>query len=404
MTVELISVGTEILMGNILNTNAKFLAEKCAGLGYEVLYQTSVGDNPERLRRVIRTALDRTDLIILSGGLGPTEDDITKDICCEEMGIPLVEDTAVRQAIDDWLAARKRTNIAKSIYRQAMVPEGQTVFINGNGTAPGLAIEKDGKCAVLLPGPPGELIPMTENQVIPYLGAKSDGIGESTVEERLLDLIDAQTNPTIATYAKPREVHVRVTAKAPTAEEAEEILMPVVREITGRFPREVFTTEEKETLEDVVVRMLKEQGLLFTAAESCTAGMLSARLVNVSGASDVFRGSFITYSDKAKHRMVGVKKKTLKKFTAVSAETAAEMAAGALAEGKADIAVSVTGLAGPDGGTAEKPVGLVYIGCALRDRIVVEEYHFRGNREKIREQAAETALDLARRVLNDRVV
>ena len=150
MTVELISVGTEILMGNILNTNAKFLAEKCAGLGYEVLYQTSVGDNPERLRRVIRTALDRTDLIILSGGLGPTEDDITKDICCEEMGIPLVEDTAVRQAIDDWLAARKRTNIAKSIYRQAMVPEGQTIFINGNGTAPGLAIEKDGKCAVLL--------------------------------------------------------------------------------------------------------------------------------------------------------------------------------------------------------------------------------------------------------------
>ena len=415
MTVELISVGTEILMGNILNTNAKFLAEKCAGLGYEVLYQTSVGDNPERLRRVIRTALDRTDLIILSGGLGPTEDDITKDICCEEMGIPLVEDTAVRQAIDDWLAARKRTNIAKSIYRQAMVPEGQTIFINGNGTAPGLAIEKDGKCAVLLPGPPGELIPMTENQVIPYLGAKSDsvlrsrmikicGIGESTVEERLLDLIDAQSNPTIATYAKPREVHVRVTAKAPTAEEAEEILMPVVREITGRFPREVFTTEEKETLEDVVVRMLKEQGLLFTAAESCTAGMLSARLVNVPGASDVFRGSFITYSDKAKHRMVGVKKKTLKKFTAVSAETAAEMAAGALAEGKADIAVSVTGLAGPDGGTAEKPVGLVYIGCALRDRIVVEEYHFRGNREKIREQAAETALDLARRVLNDRVV
>ena len=303
MTVELISVGTEILMGNILNTNAKFLAEKCAGLGYEVLYQTSVGDNPERLRRVIRTALDRTDLIILSGGLGPTEDDITKDICCEEMGIPLVEDTAVRQAIDDWLAARKRTNIAKSIYRQAMVPEGQTIFINGNGTAPGLAIEKDGKCAVLLPGPPGELIPMTENQVIPYLGAKSDsvlrsrmikicGIGESTVEERLLDLIDAQTNPTIATYAKPREVHVRVTAKAPTAEEAEEILMPVVREITGRFPREVFTTEEKETLEGIAVTALPTKREYKLGERLDTTG-LALETITSKGNHSPLTGGFI---------------------------------------------------------------------------------------------------------------
>ena len=415
MTVELISVGTEILMGNILNTNARYLSEKCAGMGYEVLYQTSVGDNPARMRNVIRTALERVDLVILSGGLGPTEDDITKDICCEEMGVPLVEDPDVRSFIDEWLMTRNRTDVAKSIYRQAMVPEGQKIFMNGNGTAPGLAIEKNGKTAILLPGPPGELIPMMENQVIPYFQSKSDsilcsrmikicGIGESTVEDRLLDLIDSQSNPTIATYAKTREVHVRVTAKAATEEEAEQLLAPVVKEITARFPKEVFTTDERENLEDVVVRLLKEQGLTFTAAESCTGGLLAARLVNVPGASDVFRGSFVTYSDKAKHRMLGVRKKTLHRYTAVSAETAAEMAAGARNEGKADIAVSVTGIAGPDGGTEERPVGLVFIGCAEEDRIVVEEYRFRGNRAKIRDQAAEMALDLARRVLNDRVV
>ena len=415
MTVELISVGTEILMGNILNTNARYLSEKCAGMGYEVLYQTSVGDNPARMRNVIRTALERVDLVILSGGLGPTEDDITKDICCEEMGVPLVEDPDVRNFIDEWLMTRNRTDVAKSIYRQAMVPEGQKIFMNGNGTAPGLAIEKNGKTAILLPGPPGELIPMMENQVIPYFQSKSDsilcsrmikicGIGESTVEDRLLDLIDSQSNPTIATYAKTREVHVRVTAKAATEEEAEQLLAPVVKEITARFPKEVFTTDERENLEDVVVRILKEQGLTFTAAESCTGGLLAARLVNVPGASDVFRGSFVTYSDKAKHRMLGVRKKTLHRYTAVSAETAAEMAAGARNEGKADIAVSVTGIAGPDGGTEERPVGLVFIGCAEEDRIVVEEYRFRGNRAKIRDQAAEMALDLARRVLNDRVV
>ncbi|MCR5370974.1 MAG: competence/damage-inducible protein A [Clostridium sp.] len=415
MTVELISVGTEILMGNILNTNARYLSEKCAGMGYEVLYQTSVGDNPARMRNVIRTALERVDLVILSGGLGPTEDDITKDICCEEMGVPLVEDPDVRSFIDEWLMTRNRTDVAKSIYRQAMVPEGQKIFMNGNGTAPGLAIEKNGKTAVLLPGPPGELIPMMENQVIPYFQSKSDsilcsrmikicGIGESTVEDRLLDLIDSQSNPTIATYAKTREVHVRVTAKAATEEEAEQLLAPVVKEITARFPKEVFTTDERENLEDVVVRLLKEQRLTFTAAESCTGGLLAARLVNVPGASDVFRGSFVTYSDKAKHRMLGVRKKTLHRYTAVSAETAAEMAAGARDEGKADIAVSVTGIAGPDGGTEERPVGLVFIGCAEEDRIVVEEYRFRGNRAKIRDQAAEMALDLARRVLNDRVV
>lgn len=411
MTAELISVGTEILMGNILNTNAKYLAEKCAGMGYEVLYQTSVGDNPERMREVIRTALGRVNLVILSGGLGPTEDDITKDICCEVMGVPLTEDAGVRSHIDEWLMTAKRKNVAARIYRQAMVPEGQHIFMNGNGTAPGLAIEKDGKTAILLPGPPVELIPMVENQVIPYFREKSDsvllsamvkicGTGESSVEERLLDLIDNQTNPTIATYAKTREVHVRVTAKGASEEEAESILQPVVREIMDRFPGEVFTTDEQETLEDVIIRMLREQDLKITTAESCTGGMVSARLVNVAGASDVFGGSFVTYSDKAKHRMLGVKKKTLRRFTAVSAETAAEMAVGARIEGKADIAVSVTGYAGPDG----DDVGLVYIGCALKDRVVTEEYRFRGNRQRIREQAAEMALDLARRVMNDRVV
>lgn len=408
MAVELISVGTELLLGNIVNTNARYLSEKCAMLGLSVYYQTTVGDNRERMAEVIKTALGRTDMIILSGGLGPTEDDITKEVCAEVMGFPLVEDLSVRGHLEEWYRQRKISDLPESNWGQALVPEGAVVFENHNGTAPGLALEKAGKTAILLPGPPGELYPMVEKQICPYIQAKQSGVirsqmvkicgyGESKVEEMLLDLIDSQTNPTIATYAKTKEVHIRVTARAGTEEEAKKILKPVVKEIKKRFGNAIYTTDENESLEDVVVRLLTKYDLTVTTAESCTGGLLSGRLVNVPGASEVFRQGFVTYSNKAKRKILDVSKTTLRKYGAVSEQTAKEMATGGVFATDADICVAVTGVAGPAGGTPEKPVGLVYIACYMKDSVKVEEYHFNGNREKIREQTVVQALDLLRR-------
>lgn len=408
MVVELISVGTELLLGNIVNTNARYLSEKCAMLGLSVYYQTTVGDNRERMAGVIKTALDRADMIILNGGLGPTEDDITKEVCAEVMGSSLVEDPTVKAHLEEWYKLRMKSELPESNWGQALVQEGAVIFENHNGTAPGLAVEKDGKIAILLPGPPGEMYPMFEEQVCPYIQGKQSGIirsqmikicgfGESKVEEMLLDLIDSQTNPTIATYAKTKEVHIRVTARAETDEEAKKILKPVVKEIKKRFGNAVYTTDENETLEDVVVRLLTKYDLTVTTAESCTGGLLAGRLVNVPGASEVFRQGFITYSNKAKRKQLDVSKTTLRKYGAVSEQTAKEMATGGVFATDADICIAVTGVAGPDGGTPEKPVGLVYIACYMKDSVQVEEYHFNGNREKVREQTVVQALDLLRR-------
>lgn len=408
MIVELISVGTELLLGNIVNTNAQYLSETCAKLGLNVYYQTTVGDNRERMTEVFRTALSRADLVIIGGGLGPTEDDITKDVCAELMGMPLVEDPEVRAHLEDWYRQRKRTDIPDSNWRQALVPEGAVVFSNTNGTAPGLALEKKGKTAILLPGPPNELYPMVEDQVCAYIQKRSDcviysqmlkicGYGESKVEEMLLDLIDQQTNPTIATYAKTKEVHLRVTARAESEDAAKQLLKPVIKEIKKRFGNAVYTTDEHENLEDVVVRLLKKYDLTVTTAESCTGGLIAGRIVNVPGASEVFNEGYVTYSNKAKKKILGVSKATLKKYGAVSEQTAREMAAGGVFTTDADACIAVTGIAGPDGGTEEKTVGLVYIACYMKDKVKVEEYHFRGNREKVREQTVIQALDLLRR-------
>ncbi|MDD6074734.1 MAG: competence/damage-inducible protein A [Clostridium sp.] len=408
MVVELVCVGTELLLGNIVNTNARYLSEKFAMLGLSVYYQTTVGDNRERMTEVIRTALNRADVVVLNGGLGPTEDDITKDVCAELMGAELKEDPQVRAHLEDWYRQRNKKDVPDSNWRQALVPEGAVVFPNTNGTAPGLALEKNGKTAILLPGPPNELYPMVEEQVCPYFQKRQSeviysqmvkicGYGESKVEEMLLDLIDHQTNPTLATYAKTKEVHLRVTARAKSEEEAKKLLKPVIKEIKKRFGNAVYTTNEKDTLESVVVDLLKKYDLTVTTAESCTGGLVAARLVNVPGASEVFREGFVTYSNKAKKKYLDVSKSTLRKYGPVSEQTAKEMATGGVFATDADACVAVTGLAGPDGGTEDKPVGLVYIACYMKDSVKVEEYRFKGNREKIREQATVQALDLLRR-------
>ncbi|MCD8222992.1 MAG: competence/damage-inducible protein A [Clostridiales bacterium] len=408
MTVELISVGTELLMGNIVNTNTQYLAEKCALLGLSLYYQSVVGDNRERLGETLRTALDRSDIVILTGGLGPTEDDLTKETCAEVLGMPLVEDKRTHERIENYLKSNNFAVITENNWKQALVPEGAIILDNDNGTAPGLVLEKEGKTAILLPGPPNEMIPIFRKQVYPYLNHRQPelirskmikvcSLGESVIEDKLLDLIDAQTNPTIATYAKTGEVHIRVTARAESEEAAKKLLSPVVKEIKSRLGNYVYSTKEHETLEMVVVDLLKKYDLTVTTAESCTGGLIAGRLVNVPGASDVFHSGFVTYTNKAKRKFLDVSKSTLKQYGAVSEQTVREMAIGGVFATESDACIAVTGIAGPGGATDDKPVGLVYIATYMKDKVNVEEYHFQGSRAKIREQSVVKALDLLRR-------
>lgn len=407
MTAELISVGTELLMGNILNSNGQFLAEKCASLGFDMYYQITVGDNHGRLKEVLETALDRSDLVILTGGLGPTQDDLTKEVCAETMGMKLVEHGSSREHLRRSFENSLYGEIPENNWKMAMVPEGALVLENKNGMAPGLILEKEGKTVILLPGPPGELCPMFESQVMPYLKSRQDHVlisrmvkicdsEESQVEDQILDLIHSQKNPTIATYAKLSQVDIRITARGRDEAEAERLIEPVLHEILERFGNSVFTVEEHTTLEKTVIQSLKQRGLTISTAESCTGGLVASRLINVSGASEVFLEGLVTYSNQAKIRLLGVKKETLNTYGAVSRETAREMAEGGAANSGADVCVAITGLAGPGGGTDRKPVGLVFIACCLRGKTEILKYHFKGNREQIRVKSMMKALDLVR--------
>lgn len=406
MTVEIICVGTEILLGNIVNTNAAYLSEKCAAAGLSCFYQSVVGDNAGRLTEAIKTAVGRSDVVILSGGLGPTEDDLTKETASAVMGRDLYMHEESKEAIAAYFK-RRGNEPTENNWKQALVPEGALVLTNHNGTAPGIIIRDGETHVILLPGPPNELKPMFEESVLPYLNelqpgviysrmVKVCGIGESQAETMMKDMIDAQTNPTIATYAKPGEVHIRVTAKAEDEKEAKKLVKPVVKELKQRFGNNIYATREEITLEKAVVDMLAERKLSVTCAESCTGGLLSSRIINIPGVSEIYKCGCVTYANKAKVKMLGVKKSTLETYGAVSFQTAEEMARGAAKNFKADVAVAITGIAGPDGGTDKKPVGLVYIACAVKGKVKVIESHFMGNREKIRESASTAALNLMR--------
>lgn len=407
MIAEILCVGTELLLGNIVNTNAAYLAKICAKAGVSVYYQSCVGDNEERLLAAIQTALSRSDVLLLSGGLGPTKDDLTKECVAKALDLPLKEDYEVRKSIEEYFRKIGKTNITENNWKQALVPDGAIVLANANGTAPGLIIKNQAKHIILLPGPPRELEPMVEGKVAPYLQSlqnqviystmvKVAGIGESQAETMIVDLIDGQTNPTIAPYAKLGEVHFRVTAAAKDIDAAKALSKPVIEELVNRFGCHIYTFEEEKSLEDVVVDLLIKHHLTITTAESCTGGLLSSRIINVAGASSVISQGFITYANEAKMKYLKVKEETLMKYTAVSAQTAKEMAEGAYKETKANVTVSVTGLAGPSGGTREIPVGTVYIGCCIDGKTVVKEFHFSGNRSKIRESAVIAALNLIR--------
>ena len=410
MVVELISVGTEILLGNIVNTNAAYLSEKCAGFGLSLYNQQVVGDNEDRLIDALKVAIKRSDIVILSGGLGPTQDDITKEVTAKVMGCELIEDAYSKENIKKMLKNfGSKNNITENNWKQALIPKGAIIMENHNGTAPGIIIEKDGKSIILLPGPPNEMIPMFEESVTKYLNkfqpetlysmmVKICGVGESKVETEVLDLINGQTNPTIATYAKTGEAHIRITAKAKNLESAKKMVDPIVDTLKDRFKDNIYSTNENEELEDVVVKALINKNLQVVTVESCTGGLLAGRLINVSGVSQVLKQGFITYSNESKMKLVNVNESTLKQFGAVSKEVAIEMAKGGIIEADADIGIAITGIAGPN--TEEnKPVGLVYIACCYKDNVVVKEYNFNGNRQKVRDQSVTKALDLLRRCL-----
>ena len=410
MTAEIICVGTEILLGNIVNTNAAYLAEKCAYPGLSNYYQVVVGDNEQRLLETINTAKSRADVIFLIGGLGPTEDDLTKETAAKAFNVELVMDEEAKNNIVTILTNRG-IDITNNNFKQALVPKGSIVLYNKNGTAPGIIMEEAGKVVIMLPGPPNEFVPMVDDQVVPYFLKKGTndviysrvvklvGVGESKVAEEISDLI-AMTNPTVATYAKTGEVHIRVTASAANDDEAKALVKPVVKKLKAMYPDNVYSTNADETLERAVVELLSKNGLSITAAESCTGGLVCGKIVNVAGASEVFRGGYITYSNKQKRNVIGVKKSTLEKYGAVSEQVAAEMAKGVLEVSKPDVAISTTGIAGPGGGTPEKPVGLVYIGCAVKNKVYVEKFNFSGSRNKVRESTVVAALSMVRKYVS----
>lgn len=409
MTAEIICVGTELLLGNIVNTNAAFLSEKLAYLGINCYFQTVVGDNRDRLLSVINTALSRADILIFSGGLGPTEDDLTKETVAEALGKKLIRDKWAEQEIADYFALRGRIPTDNN-WKQADVIEGCEILYNKNGTAPGIFVSEGEKTVILLPGPPLELKSMFTDSVMPKLQQKCGqvfysqtvkivGPGESSVETQILDMLNTQENPTIAPYAKTGEVHLRVTARAKDEKEAREKTAPVVEELYRRFGNAVYTTDADETLEMALTKLLIKKKYTMTTAESCTGGMIAARMVNAPGVSAVLKSGFITYANEAKEELLGVSHDTLEKFGTVSRETAEEMADGAVKAAHTDAAVAVTGIAGPDGGTKEKPVGLVYIGVNVRGNVEVREYHFSGSRQKIRESVTAAALTFLREKL-----
>lgn len=402
LSCEIVSVGTELLLGDIVDTNAPYLSRELAAMGIAVLHRSTVGDNAARLRETVELALSRSDIVLLTGGLGPTADDITKEVCARVMGFTLVRDGEAEEAMRVFFRTRGRP-MPESNLKQADVPLGGIVFQNDHGTAPGMAMEKDGRSVILLPGPPHEMRAMFEEKVRPYLAAKTTGvivshtvrtmgIGESDMAERVAPLLMG-SNPTVAPYAKQGEALLRVTAYADTREQAEKRMEPVLSQIRSVLGDYIYGIDT-EDIQHAVVQALREKNLHVATAESCTAGYISKRITEVAGASDVFACGLVTYANEMKEKLLGVRHETLLRYGAVSAETATEMAAGAKRVSGAEIAVAVTGVAGP-GCSENKPVGLVYIAVADRDGVRAVRYETgRKDREFNRYVTASRALHL----------
>ena len=406
---EILCVGTELLLGDIVNTNATFLSQRLAELGISVFRHTAVGDNPARLKAALADALTHADLVITSGGLGPTYDDLTKETIAEYFDAPMELDSHSLERIEGYFKRVGRV-MTDNNRKQAMMPRGAVIFDNDYGTAPSLAIsggENNSKTVIMLPGPPSELVPIFREKIIPYLRERSDrvlvsrnvhifGMGESMVESKIEDIMKNSTNPTVAPYCKEGEVRLRVTASAESEDKARAMCDEVIEKISATEVGEYIYGVDIDSLERAVVEFLRARGLTVAFAESCTGGLVAKRMTDVSGCSDVFMGSCVTYANEAKMRLVGVKAETLEKYGAVSAETAREMARGARERIGSDVAVSITGIAGPGGGTAEKPVGTVYLAISTKNGEDVRKLSLSSmrSREYIRTVSASNAFDM----------
>ncbi|AIY82297.1 hypothetical protein U729_846 [Clostridium baratii str. Sullivan] len=408
MKCEILSVGTEILLGDILNTNSRYLSKELANLGIDVYYHQVVGDNRERILGALKEAFSRSDIIITTGGLGPTKDDMTKELVAEFLGVDMYLHEESLKKIEDYFKKMGRIPV-KSNEKQAYFPKEAIILENNNGTAPGAIFEKGGKAIIVLPGPPKEMESMFNESVRKYLESLTGytivsevirvfGIGESEAENKLQDLIDNGKNPTIAPYAKEGEVTFRITAKGKDEEEARKLIKPLKEEVYNRLGNLIYNTGDL-SIQETVGEMLVNKNMTIGVSESCTGGLVSAKLIEYPGISSVFLEGAVTYSNEAKMRTLNVKKDTLEKFGAVSKETAREMAEGIAKRCGARIGVSTTGIAGPGGGTEEKPVGLVYIGVYIDGETKVERHVFSGNRSAVRNKASMTALNMIRKSL-----
>ena len=408
-TAELIAIGTELLLGNIANTDAQMISQGLSELGINVYYHTVVGDNPDRVRQAVEIARRRADIIITTGGLGPTCDDLTKVALAEAFGKQLIYHEPSAQRIRERFAAMERP-VTENNYQQAMVPEGCTVLDNDWGTAPGVAFEANGTHVILLPGPPRECEMMFRHRAVPYLRTLSDGviasrtvktfgIGESAAEALLRDLMNALHNPTLAPYAKPTGTELRITAHAATEEEAYALIAPVeaqVKEILGEHVIGV----NVNSIQEVCLNLLKEKGLTLGTAESCTGGLIAKLITDLPGASAVLKGGVVSYTNEVKAGVLGVPQALLDQYGAVSPQVAEAMARGARKVLGCDIALSATGVAGPDPDDRGNPVGLVYLGLAYGEDCIVQEYHAgKVDRDRVRRLSAGTALDMVRRYL-----
>ena len=409
-TAEIIAVGTELLLGNIVNTNARDISQALSAVGVNVFWHTVVGDNPQRLKEALDVARRRADIIITTGGLGPTYDDLTKQTICESFGKPLVLHQDILDGLKVFFEKNVHMKMPSNNLQQAELPEGCTVFDNPVGTAPGCAFEADGVHVLMLPGPPFEMLTMLKGHVVPYLRNLSSevivshdimtfGLGESPMEELMREKMSRMENPSLATYAKPSEVRLRATAKAESAEAAEAMLAPVVKDVTDFLGDYVYGVDVS-SLEETCFRLLNEKGLTLATAESCTGGRVAERITALPGVSAVYRGGVVSYWTSVKADVLGVPQETLDAHGAVSEETARAMAEGARRVTGADIAVSVTGVAGPESDERGVPVGIVYIGLATPDGTFCRPLDLgKRRRDRIQDLSSNHALDVVRRYL-----
>ncbi|MCI7624561.1 MAG: competence/damage-inducible protein A [Clostridiales bacterium] len=406
---EIISVGTELLLGHVTNTDARDISEMLSKIGINVKYHTVVGDNPERLRKCVETAKSRADIIITTGGLGPTCDDLTKQILAEAFGLRLVENKAEREGLYDYIRYGKK--FTDNNFTQAMLPEGCTVFHNNCGTAPGCGFEKDGKIVVMIPGPPKECNAMFRESALPYLRKLSEelivshsvrifGLGESSVDDIFAEEMNRMTNPTMAPYAKECDCLLQITAKAKSVDEAEKMIAPVMEHVMQRLGDVVYGVDV-ECIEESVIKLLREKNMTFSAAESCTGGDVARRFTDMPGASAFFKGGVVTYTNEAKAKLLGIDPALIEEKGAVSYEVAKAMAENVRALLGTDIGVGVTGLAGPDGDGVHE-VGTVFVSLAVEGETFVKELHMGAMRTRsfIRRMAGNHIYDMMRRWLS----